>query len=173
MAITRQQKEVMFSELKDSFQKAKGVVFAQNNGLTVEDFSALRKSLRSKGVKTKVAKKTLMKLAAKEYQLDVTDDILEGPIAVAFSMDDEVAAAQEIYRFAKTHENIKLMGGVFEGKVIGQSMIMQLAQLPSRKELYAKLVGTMKAPISGFYGVTSGVLRGFIQACKQLSEKQT
>jgi large subunit ribosomal protein L10 len=166
MAITKAKKEEILAELKAAFESAKGVAFFQNNGLSVEDFQALRNDLRSKGIKTKVAKKTLIKLAGKGSELDITEDILDGPIVCTFSMEDEIAAAQEMYQFGKKNEAVQLMGGVSEGKVVGKELIMKLAQLPS------KLVGSLKAPISCFHAVTSGVLRGFVQVCKQLSEKE-
>ncbi|MDP3976196.1 MAG: 50S ribosomal protein L10 [bacterium] len=172
MATTRQQKEVMLKELIDNFAAAKSVVFADLHGLTVEQNFELRRALRDKGVKTKVAKKTLVMLAGKQQGYDIQKSLLDGQIAVAFSMDDEVAAAQEIYQRSKKNEKIKLVGGIFEGKVADRAMINQVAQLPSKLELLAKLVGSMKAPISGFHAVSSGVIRGFVQVCKQLAEKK-
>lgn len=171
MATSRQQKEAILAELKDDMGNAKGVVFADLHGLTVEQSQELRNTLREKGVKVKVAKKTLIMLAGKEHGLEIAKDLLDGQIAVAFSMDDEVAAAQELYKLGKANEKIQLVGGVFEGKVADKDMIMQVAQLPSREELLAKLVGSMRAPISGFHGVAHGVIRGFVQVCKQISEK--
>ena len=171
MATTRQQKEEILKELIADMDAAKGVVFVDLHGLTVEQNQALRNTLREKGVKTKVAKKTLIMLAGKENGLEIEKSLLDGQIAVAFSMDDEVAAAQELYKEGKTNEKIKLVGGIFEGKVAGKDMIMQVAQLPTRDELLAKLVGSMKAPISGFHGVLHNTLRGFVQVCHQIAEK--
>jgi large subunit ribosomal protein L10 len=171
MATTRQQKEETLAEITADMKAAKSVVFVDLHGLTVEQSQGLRNSLRDRGVKTKVAKKTLIMLAGKENGLEIEKSLLNGQIALAFSMEDEIAAAQELYKQSKTIEAIKLVGGIFEGKVANQAMIMQVAQLPSKEELLTKLVGSMKAPISGFHAVTSGVLRGFVQVCKQISEK--
>jgi large subunit ribosomal protein L10 len=172
MAISRAKKEEILEELKTAFEDAKGVAFAKYSGLTVDAFQSLRSNLRAKGVKTKVAKKTLVKLAAKEHNWEISDDILDGPIAIAFSMEDEIAAAQELYKFAKKSSAVELTGGISDGKVVGQTIITQLAQLPSKEELLARLVGSLKAPISGFHGVLHGTMRGFVQVCKQLSEKK-
>ena len=151
--------------------EAKGVVFVDLHGLTVEQSQQLRRTLRDNGVKTKVAKKTLVVLAAKENGLEIDKAMLDGQIALAFSMDDEVAAAQQLYKLGKTNEKIQLVGGIFEGKVAGKDMIMQVAQLPSREELLAKLVGSMNAPISGFHGVLHNTIRGFVQVCDQIAKK--
>lgn len=171
MATTRQQKEEMLQEMISDMADAKGVVFVDLHGLTVEQNQELRRTLRDKGVKTKVAKKTLIVLAGKENGLEIDKSKLVGQIALAYSMEDEIAAAQELYKLGKSNEKIQLVGGIFEGKVANQEMIMQVAQLPSREELLAKLVGSMRAPISGFHGVLHNTLRGFVQVCKQISEK--
>jgi len=171
MATSRAQKEAMLEQLTTDMKAAKSVVFVDLHGLTVEQSQELRRTLRDKGVKTKVAKKTLLVLAGKNNGLEIDKASLQGQIAVAFSMEDEVAAAQELYKLGKKNELIKLVGGVFEGKVVDKAMINQVAQLPSKEELLAKLVGSMQAPISGFHGVLHGTLRGFVQVLKQVSEK--
>lgn len=171
MATSRQQKEEILKEITADMAAAKGVVFVDLLGLTVEQSQELRNKLREKGVKTKVAKKTLIMLAGKENGLEIEKSLLDGQIALAFSMDDEIAAAQELYKMGKANEKIKLVGGIFEGKVAGKDMIMQVAQLPSKEELLAKLVGSMRAPVSGFHGVLRNTLSGFVQVCKQISEK--
>ena len=171
MATSRQKKEEQLAELKDNFGAAKGIVFADLNGLSVEQSVALRRALTEKGVKTKMIKKTLIILAGKEHGYEIPKALLDGQIAVAFSMDDEVAAAQELYKLGKENEKIKLVGGVFEGKVADKAMINALAQLPSREELLAKLVGSMKSPISGFHGVLHNTIRGFVQVCDQIAKK--
>jgi large subunit ribosomal protein L10 len=171
MATTRQQKEETLKEITADMAVAKGVVFVDLHGLTVEQSQILRRSLREKGVKTKVAKKTLIVLAGKENGFEIDKAMLDGQIALAFSMEDEVAAAQELYKMGKKNEAIQLVGGIFEGKVADKAMITTVAQLPSREELLAKLVGSMNAPISGFHGVSRNIISGFVQVCKQISEK--
>ena len=94
MATTRQQKEEILKEITEDMAAAKGVVFVDLLGLTVEQSQELRNKLREKGVKTKVVKKTLIMLAGKENGLEIDKSILDGQIALAFSMNDEVAAAQ-------------------------------------------------------------------------------
>jgi len=171
MATSRAQKEAMLEQLTSDMKAAKSVVFVDLHGLTVEQMTELRRALRDRGVKTKVAKKTLLVLAGKTNGYEIEKASLDGQIAVAFSMEDEIAAAQELYKLGKKNELIKLVGGIFEGKVVDKATITQVAQLPSKEELLAKLVGSMKAPISGFHGVLHGTLRGFVQVCKQISEK--
>lgn len=171
MATSRQKKEEQLTELKDNFDAAKGVVFADLKGLSVEQSQGLRRALTEKGVKTKMVKKTLIVLAGKEHGYEIPKNLLDGQIAVAFSMEDEVAAAQELYKLGKENKKIKLVGGVFEGKVADKAMINAVAQLPSREELLAKLVGSMQSPIRGFHGVLHNTIRGFVQVCDQIAKK--
>lgn len=161
----------MLDELTADMKAAKSAVFVDLHGLTVEQMTELRRALRKRGVKTRVAKKTLVVLAGKKNDFQIEKSSLTGQIAVAFSLTDEIAAAQELYKLGKKNEKIKLVGGIFEGKVVDMALINQVAQLPSKEELLAKLVGSMMSPISGFHGVLHGTLRGFVQVCKQISEK--
>ena len=163
MAITRQQKEVILADLIEKFKTSKSVMFSRNTGLTVEASQNLRNLLRESGISLHVAKKTLIKMAAKEAgYAEIPEEALEGSIAVAFSFEDEIAAAGIIHKVSKENENITLTGGILDGEVFGPAKAEQLALIPSKEELLAKLVGSMKAPISGFHGVLYGVMRQFV-----------
>lgn len=163
MAVSRQKKEQMLADLVEKFKTSKSVMFSQNRGLSVTDGQALRAKLRENGVELKVAKKTLIKLAAKEAGIqEIPSEALEGPIAAAFAFEDEIAAAKILFTESKTNEAIALVGGIFDGEAFGPEKALQLAQIPGKEELLAKLVGSMKAPISGFYGVLHGTMRQFV-----------
>jgi len=173
MAVTKAQKDEILKKLEENFAKAKAVYFAQNKGLAVKKVTDLRKKLHKEGVELVVAKKTLMKLAAKKNNLpDLSDEMMEGPIAAAFSFQDVIIPAKVLYDFSKENENLQLLGGVVEGKLLSKAEAKQLATLPSRQELLAKLVGSMKSPISGFHGVLAGVLRKLVYSLKAIHDKK-
>jgi large subunit ribosomal protein L10 len=173
MAITKEQKEQILKDLIEDFKNAKTIVFADCKGLTVKEFENLRKLLRDKGVGCRVAKKTLMNLAAKEAGVPGVDTkVLEGSIVAMFSFEDEIDGARIAYNFSKDHEVFTIRGGVAEGAAHDERYIVSLAQLPTKEELVAKLVGSMKSPISGMHGVLNGVIRGFYQVVKSIQEKQ-
>ncbi len=164
MAITREKKKEILQDLIDKFTKSKTVVFSDYRGLDVSSISDLRNQLRAGGSECKVAKKTLMRLAAKETDIgELGDDIMEGPVSATFSYEDELAGLQILFKFSKGNENLKLLGGIIDGKVVGKDEIIQLAKLPSKEELYAKLIGSMNAPVSGAVGVLSNILSGFVR----------
>ncbi len=151
MAVTRAQKEVQLKSLVEKFSKAKAVYFAEYRGLTVKEVSNLRRKLRSQGIDYVVAKKTLMKIAAKNNNLpELPDAILSGPVAAVFGYDDIVTPSKLVKEAAGTEEKIKLVGGLLEGRIIDQKEAMKLASLPTRQELLSMLVGTLQAPVAKF-----------------------
>jgi large subunit ribosomal protein L10 len=172
MAITRDQKTAILDELKQKFQDAKGIVFAQYRGLSVEDAQELRRGLRESNVDYKVAKKTLIKLAAKEMDYDIPEEVMDGPIGVAFGFDDEIVAAQKIYEFVKKFESLSIMGGFMEGKAIDAEVVKQLASIPSRDVLLAQMMGSMMSPLTGFVGIGNGVTGGFVRVLNAYREQR-
>lgn len=159
MAITKDKKGQILKKLEDKFSKAQAVYFAENKGLTVKDVSALRKKLRENGVDFVVAKKTLMKLAAKNQNLpEVTDEVLPGPIAAVIGYQDMILPSKIVKDFGATvDDRVVLTGGIMEGKLLSKAEAMELASLPSKQELLARLVRAIKGPVSGFYMVLKGL----------------
>jgi large subunit ribosomal protein L10 len=163
MAISKKQKEDVLQELVEKFQKAKSVVFTEYRGLSVKQVGDVRKQLKEHGVEYKVAKKTLLSLAAQQAGFKaIPIEYMEGPISAVFSFEDEVSGPKVIYKLGKEYEGLTLKGGIMDGRLFGAEEAIQLAQIPSREELLAKLVGSMKAPISGFHGVLYGTMRQFV-----------
>jgi large subunit ribosomal protein L10 len=172
MAVTKEQKDDILKGLKDQFSRAQGVVFAEFRGLSVEDAQTLRRGLREAGLEYKVAKKTLIKLAAKENGYDLSKDVLEGPIGVAFGFDDEILAAQKMAEFAKKFEGLTLKGGIMEGKVIDVNMVNTLALIPSRDTLLAKFMGSAMSPLTGFVGIGNALVGGFVRVVNAYQEQR-
>lgn len=173
MAITKEKKDEILKDLDDKFQKAVAVYFSDYRGLTVKDIGDLRVKLREEGVDYRIAKKTLMKLSVQNAKLpDIPDELLEGPVGAAFGYEDIIAAVRILHNFSKDNKNLKILGGLVEGKFISKAEAVELAILPSKDELLAKLVGSMKAPISGFHGVLAGLLRNFVYTLKAIEEQK-
>jgi large subunit ribosomal protein L10 len=116
-------------------------------------------------------KNTLFKLAAKEAGIEIAEDVTHGhPVAVAFAGDDEVAPAKITYTYSKKNDKFAIVGGILEGKEISDIMVKSLASLPSREELYAKIVGTLASPLSGMVNVLSGNIRGLVNVLNSIKE---
>lgn len=163
MAITKQKKEEILAELVDKFGRSKSVVFADYRGLDVASISELRSELRKGDAEMKVAKKTLIALAAKDKVGDLDEAGMEGPVVATFSYEDELSGIQILYKYSKKNDNIKLLGGIVDGKVVGPDVIQQYAKLPSREELLAKFLGSMASPLSGFVGIGNSLVGGIVR----------
>ena len=146
----RQLKEAKVAEIKEKLEKAQSVVLASYQGLTVEQDTNLRKSLREAGVEYKVYKNTLVTLAAKELGFDGIVEYLEGPVSIAFGYEDATAPARVLNDFAKDHKKLELKAGVVDGIVYDKAGVEKLATIPSKEVLIAKLLGSFKAPLSNF-----------------------
>ena len=170
MAKTRAQKEDQLAKLNEKFSSKKAV-FVDYQGLSVNEIETLRNSLEEAGVSFGIVKNTLTKIALKNSGIEVEAEMLKKPIAIAFA-DDEVTPSKEIKNFSKDHDKLEILGGVIEKQFVPVSVINALALLPSREELYAKVVGSIAAPISGLVNVLSGNLRGLVSVLAQYRDSQ-
>jgi len=156
-------KQQVVSDIKAKLEGSTSAVLTDYRGLNVAQVTELRRKMREAGIEYKVLKNTMIRFAARELGLEELEPFLEGPTAVAFSADP-VAPAKIIYDFAKTNKALEVKVGVLEGKVIEAAQVKALADLPSREELLAKVVGGMQAPLYGLASVLSGTLRSFVYA---------
>ena len=164
MPQTKQQKQKIIEELKEKIDKQKVVVFFDFTGLKVKSLSDLRKKLKKENSELKVAKKTLMAIAFRGMGESVAENIkkLTGEVASVFGYKDGILPAKIVYQFSKENEKLKILGGFFENKFREAEEIIVLAQLPSREELLAKLVGTISAPMSGLINALQYNIKGLI-----------
>ena len=167
------QKQEILRTLDEQMKRSKSLIFTGFNALEVADNEALRAKLRAVGGEYYVSKKTLLKKILKDNGLAAPqEELLTGKIATIFSYDDEVAAAKAVKDFSKgREEKIFFLGGIMEGRFLSKEEAIGLASIPGKQELYAKLVGSINAPVSGFVNVLAGNLRGLVNVLKAVSEK--
>ena len=173
MAKTRAQKEQMVADLTDKFSSTKSVVFAEFSGVTVQAMEGLRGKARDENVGVSVSKKTLMNLAAKGAgwtDVDTTD--LPNSVVTLMGFEDEVLPAKLVAEFAKENEGVQIVGGVLEGAYASADQMIALSKLPGKQELYAKLVGSINAPVSGFVNVLAGNIRGLVNTLNAIQEQK-
>jgi large subunit ribosomal protein L10 len=170
------QKQEILRNLSEKIKKSKSVIFAGFNAFGVKDNEALRAKLIAGNNEYYVAKKTLMNLAFKDQNIEsLNTRDFDGKIAAIFSYEDEVAPAKILGEFRKDKDKearVFFLGGILENKLLSREQVEALSKLPSKQELYAKLVGSMNAPISGFVNVLAGNLRNFVGVLKAISEKE-
>jgi large subunit ribosomal protein L10 len=145
--MARPDKEASVAELTEDFRTANATYLTEYRGLTVTSMKQLRRSL---GADTKyaVVKNTLTKIAAKGAGVEITDDLLTGPSALAFVKGDPIDAARHLKNFQKENPLLVIKGGIYEGRLVTTAEIMQLADLESREVLLAKLAGAMKGSLA-------------------------
>lgn len=174
MAKTKLQKQEMLRDLTVRIEKSKSIVFAEFSKLGVKQSEDLRKKLKAENSECLVAKKTLLGIALKEKSFEGMDlDKVKGQVSVVFGYEDEVAPAKIVNEFKKANQDVMtFVGGILEGKFINGERVQALATLPSKQELYAKIVGSINAPVSGFVNVLAGNLRGLVVALNAIKEKK-
>ncbi len=171
MAKSKEQKKEALEEIKNKFDNSKLVVLASYNDLPVSDIQELRKKLKEKDVFYRVVKKTILKLVTKDNVDEDLIDGLRGNLTLAYS-PDEVSAAKILAEFAKDHEGIELHAGWLENDFIDKAKVEELSKLLGKEELLAKLVGTLKSPISGFVNVLGGNTRGLVNVLKAIADQK-
>lgn len=162
MAQTKEQKQKSLKEIKESINKQKSTVFVSYQGLKASDILELKKTLKEAGCKFMVVKKTLLNLALKDEKIDFNSRELEGQLGLIFGFEDEVSAAKLSHQFSKKNDNLKVLAGLFENELVDKEKVVALAQIPSRDQLLAKLVGSIKNPISGLASVLQGNIKGLV-----------
>ncbi|MBR3138595.1 50S ribosomal protein L10 [Candidatus Saccharibacteria bacterium] len=167
MAISKDKKNTLVADLTELLSSAKSTVFAKYQGLTVAELQELRKAAREAGVKIKVVKNRLVKVAMGQIAVykDTDTTGLTGQLLYAISDDDEVAPAKVLAEFAKKHDALSLIGGFSDlGKTLSQDEVKSLAAMPSKNELIAQVVAQLLSPatdsISGLAGGLSGIISG-------------
>jgi len=145
--MARPVKEAAVAELTEDFKSANATYLTEYRGLTVTSMKELRRSLGA-NTKYSVVKNTLTKIAAKNAGVDISDDLLVGPSALAFIKGDPIDAARNLKNFQKENPLLVVKGGIYEGKFVTTAEIMQLADLESREVLLAKLAGAMKGSLA-------------------------
>ena len=149
MSLNLEGKKEVVAEVSERLKKAQTVVLAEYRGLPVEDITVLRAQARSSGVYLRVLKNTLARRAVQGTPFEKLSGQMVGPLAYGIS-DDPVAAAKVLHAYAKKNEKLVIKGGAMPNYVMSVKEVGNLATMPSREELLAKLLGTMQAPIAKF-----------------------
>ncbi|MBI2042525.1 MAG: 50S ribosomal protein L10 [Candidatus Nealsonbacteria bacterium] len=170
MPLTKAQKTKIIEELKDKINRQKAIAFGDISGVKVADLTKLRHAMRNEGGEVKVAKKTLITRVLREHNIDANLKKMDGEIALGIGYQDEIAPFRTFYGFAKTNENLKLLGGIIGKEIFDREKALTLAQLPSRQELLAKMVGSISSPLSGMVNVLHGNLRNLIYALSAIQK---
>ena len=170
---TKAFKQEKIEAMKENFAKAKVAVVTEYRGMTVEEITKLRRALQKENSDYMVTKNTLAKVAAKGTQFEVLEEVLKGPVAIAFGYADEVAPAKVLKKFIKEAKKGQIIAAALDGKLLDAKETAVLADLPSKEELYAKMLGSINSPASGLvYGI-NGVMAALTRAVAAVRDQKS
>lgn len=158
MALNLEDKKAVVAEVSAQVANSQTLVLAEYAGIEVGHLTVLRAKARQSGVYLRVLKNTLARRAVADTPFAPLAEQMTGPLIYALSADP-VAAAKVMNEFAKSNDKLALKSGAFAGKILDKAGVQALASIPSREELLAKLLGVMKAPVSGFAGAMAALAK--------------
>ena len=170
---TKAFKSEKIDEIKSKVEKAQVAILTEYKGYSVDEITRLRRTLQKGGGDYMVTKNTLAKLAIKGTEYEILADMLKGPVAIAFGYEDQVSPAKAVSNFIKESIKCVILGGALDGKLLSAKEAEDLAKLPSKEELYAKILGSINSPASGIANSINAVMAQLTRAMAAVRDQKT
>ena len=169
---TKAFKSEKIDAIKSKIEKAQVAIVTEYKGFSVEEITQLRREIQKDGGDYMVTKNTLAKIAVKGTEYEALTEKLSGPVALAFGFSDPVSPAKALTKFIKEVKKGEILGAVLDGKLLSVEETKALANLPSKEELYAKMLGSINSPASGLVGCVNGVMASLTRAIASVRDQK-
>jgi len=173
MAVSKAEKQTELKQLEQAFRQADTAVLVDFRGITVPQVTELRRQMKAVGAQYLVVKNTLAKRATAGTSFESLNVHFKGTTALVSTSTDPVALAKTLATFAKVAPVLKVKAAVVQGQAVAASAVNDLATMPSKPELYAKLLYVLNAPAQGLVTVLSGVQRGLLNVLVAAEKKKS
>lgn len=170
---TKAFKQDKVSQIKEKVDKAQVAIVTEYKGYSVEEITNLRRALQKEGGDYMVTKNTLAKLAIKGTPYEVLAETLKGPIAIAFGFNDQVAPAKALSKFIKDTKKGEILAAAMDGRLMTAAEAKALATLPSKEEIYAKMLGCVNSPATGIVGSINAVMASLTRAVAAVRDQKS
>lgn len=168
---TKAFKEDKIKSIKEKLEKAQVAIVTEYKGLSVDEITNLRRKLQKEDGDYTVTKNTLAKIAVKGTEYEVLTDCFKGPIALAFGFKDQISPAKALSSFIKEVKKGEIIAAALDGKLLSADEAKALANLPSREEIYAKMLGCVNSPASGIANSMNAVLTKLVRTLDAVKDK--
>ena len=172
MPLSRQQKEDLVARYQQEMATAPHAFLLGYKGISVPQVTELRAKVRENGGQYVVVKNTLARLAIAGGPLEQLKDLFDGPVAVVFSHSDPVGLAKALAQFAKDIPVLEVRGGLVDGQPVQANQVQEIAEMPSREELIAKLLYLLQSPVTRLARVLAAVPREFVVVLDQIRQQK-
>ena len=170
---TKAFKQDKVSQIKENIDKASVAIVTEYKGYSVEEITNLRRALQKEDGDYMVTKNTLAKLAVKDTPYEVLAETFKGPIAIAFGFGDQVAPAKVLSKFIKDAKKGEIVAAALDGKLLSADEAKALATIPSKEEIYAKMLGCVNSPATGIVGSINAVMASLTRAVAAVRDQKS